>query len=191
MVTGNWILGSSHGREGQINGRTQRTKPKNSGLPAPKGTLSPVKRKQALTHNGHVGAPCSRKLGRKRKNTVTAHTASGAAGAHSSTTRPAPARQVIYRNLGEVERPRAPRSLRELLRVLGTRSGSPLRSGFLLCPFNGLDSFPTAIYLTLLISFLELARKDKEESVTGQAAVAEPPHALPGWVSQIFWVSSL
>lgn len=52
----------------------KRTKRKNSGLPAPKGALSPVKRKHALTHNGHVGSTCSRKLRRKRGNTVTAHT---------------------------------------------------------------------------------------------------------------------
>lgn len=42
----------------------------------PRELFPPVKRKHALTHNGHVGSTCSRKLGRKRRNTVTAHTLS-------------------------------------------------------------------------------------------------------------------
>lgn len=47
---------------------------KHSGLPASKGTLSPVKKKACSHTQWTRGIYVLRKLGRKRRNTVTAHT---------------------------------------------------------------------------------------------------------------------
>lgn len=127
-------------------------------------TLSAVKRKHALTHNGQGGFTRSKVRAQKRKYGNSAPGLLAAAGAHTLGLRLQRAGGLFAGTWVEWSGPglRVPSS-RAKLWLLGMRAIS-LRSGFLLCRFNRLDSFPRLDPFTSLINLLELARKDKEES---------------------------